>query len=128
MKIRKLILLGALMILVSCGSDFENFGRSDCAVSFTNLLETAEDRYENSMREPDSNGNQSSLEVCLQRKLLTELYLFNLRSEKNNLNLREGCTSEEISEFNTRLSNRIQDLEEDMESTWNHCEDIYGGG
>jgi len=128
MKIFKLILLLVLTILVSCGieDEVEKLGKTDCAVEFTNFLDQSEDDYQDLMIQPDSEGNQQSLEACSNRKLFTEGYLTRLRNTQNQT--KEGCTGDEISGFYVRIGDRIQDLEEDMESTWNRCEEIFGGG
>ena len=128
MKIR-ILLLTVLMITAACGVDnIKNLGRSDCAVDLDKFLDQLEDSYRDLIILPDENGNHQSLEACLQRRLLTETYLVRLSDAQNRNNTQEGCSSEEKSGFNVRIGDRIQDLEEDMESTWDRCEEVYGDG
>jgi hypothetical protein len=44
------------------------------------------------------------------------------------MNSNGGCTAEEKNTLNSRINKRVQELEEDMESTWNRCEEVYGSG
>ncbi len=129
MKIGKLILLGILIISVSCGKD--GTGRSDCAVDFGNNFDARESRYASDMHNTaNSDGDYKSLEACLQRLDLTVNYLIYIDGLHTALNGDDGCSNEERSILESRITRRIQDLEEDIENLWNqsNCEDVYGGG
>ncbi len=76
----------------------------------------------------DSEGNAQSLEACLIRKGLTEEYIQSLKNRRGWLNSNGGCTADEKSSLSARINNRVKELEEDMESTWNRCEEVYGSG
>ena len=129
MKIRKLILLGILTISVSCG--VEDLGQSECAFDLINLLNEMEDQYQYLLGQPDSDGNQQSLEACINRRDLTGDYyeaLYNEQGALNNSQEGEGCTADEKSSINSRIDERQRRLAQDIEEVWSQCEDIYGGG
>lgn len=127
MKIRKLILLSIFATFLSCGTDdIENFGLSDCAAEFTNHLDELERNYQDSMSEPDSQGNDQSLEACLNRRNLTEDYLSTLIDLRGSIPL-DLCTDGENNDFKFRINRRRADLEEDLVEVWSQCEDIFGG-
>lgn len=125
MKIIPIILITVLSIMVSC--ELEDAGKTDCAIALTEYLDQSEDDYLELMALPDRYGNHQSLEACLNRRALTEGYLARLIEEESKIDDQEGCTIEEKSQFSIRISDRIIDLEEDMDSTWDHCEEVYGG-
>ena len=128
MKIR-ILLLTVLMITAACGVDnIENLGRTDCAVIMENRLDDREDVYQDQLRQPDINGNQQSLEQCIQTRNFTSQYLLDLISLAYTNRGNSDCTGDERVEFGIRIEERINDLDQDMESTWNRCEEVYGGG
>ncbi len=125
MKIINFILLGILTINVSCG--LEDAGKSECAINFENFLDQTEDDYQELMVQPDSQGNDQSLENCLNRRFFTQDYLVKLQQTAIDIRSNGGCSEEEKEDLIVRVGDRIQDLEEDMESTWNRCEKVFGG-
>ena len=130
MKIGKLILLGIFMILVSCG--VENLGQSDCAMQYTNALDFAEDLHQDILSQPDSEGNQQSLAICLSSRQSTVDLIMSLRSaqsqlvNQSHLAVEEQCSADEIASINARIDDRILQLEQDLVEVWNDCEKIYG--
>ncbi|CAM3474793.1 hypothetical protein [Aequorivita lipolytica] len=129
MKTKILLLLAVMTLSISCIEDeVEKLGKSDCAVTVENELDELEDEYQKLMLEPDSDGNDQSLEACLNRQLATQTYFDLLLDDRTKYTDREGCTLEEKVSFNVRISERTQDLHEDMVSIWNRCEEIFGGG
>ncbi|WP_147437271.1 hypothetical protein [Ulvibacter antarcticus] len=129
MRSLKLFYISIFLISFSCGTDdIQNLGKSDCAVAFSKLLDQAEDDYIALMIQPDSDGNDQSLEACLNRKSYTQAYIVRLQNANDTLNTIAGCTDTEYFNFIGRILDRKQQLEEDMTSTWNRCEEIFGGG
>jgi hypothetical protein len=123
----KFLLVGLFTFFISCG--LEDAGKSQCAIDVEDTLDSWQTTYNIQMTEAvDSEGNSQSLEACLIRKGLTEEYIQSLKNRRGWLNSNGGCTADEKSTLNSRINNRVQELEEDMESTWNRCEEVYGSG
>ncbi len=126
MKSKLLLLMAVLTLFISCG--LEDAGKSQCAIDLEDSLESYDDTYQYNMTNAkDSKGNGTSLEACLIRKGLTEDYIQYLERKQDSLYFDGGCTSDEKSRLNTQINDRLRDLNEDMESTWNRCEEVYGG-
>ena len=78
------------------------------------------------MDRPDSQGNQQSLEICLSRQMLTKDYIGELKQQQYYFNLQNSCSGEEKERINTEITTKMRKLNEDLESTWNRCEKVYG--
>ena len=127
MKFKLLLLAGVLTFFISCG--LEDAGKSDCFIDVEDTLDSWQTTYNYQMTNAkDDDGNTQSLEACLIRKGLTEEYVQSLKNRQSWMNSNGGCTGDEKSTLNSRINNRVQELEEDMESTWNRCEEVYGSG
>ena len=127
MKSKLLLLAGVLTFIISCG--LEDAGKSDCFIDVEDTLDSWQTAYNYQMTNAkDDDGNGQSLEACLIRKGLTEEYIQSLKNRKSWMNSNGDCTGDEKSTLNARINKRIQELEEDMESTWNRCEEVYGSG
>lgn len=126
MKTKLLLIAGLFTIFLSCG--LEDPSKSDCFIEVEDNLYFMEKTYNSAMADvKDSAGNTQSLEACIMRRELTEEYIIMLKTGRSNINSQDyNCTRNEINTLNSRFDERMQELEEDMESTWNHCEDRYG--
>ncbi len=80
------------------------------------------------MIQPDSGGNDQSLEACIQRRNLTIAYIDRLKGAQTSLDANNGCSGDEKLDLNSIIFDRIDDLNEDIESTWSRCEEIFAGG
>ena len=125
MKVRKLILLGIFTVLTSCKP--EAIGIFQCFVDLTIRLDELDELYSEGLSEPDSMGNDQSLESCLNRRNLTKGYILVLDDGLDNLNNNERCSDEEIDVLASQMRDRQEDLREDLEVVWSQCEAIFGG-
>lgn len=99
-----------------------------CAMSMASRLHEREDIYQDQLIQPGSNGNQQSLEQCIQTRNFTAQYLLDLITlAGENRGNSDYCTDNERVNFGIRIEDSIGDLEQDMESTWSRCEEVYGG-
>ena len=125
MKIRVLLFaIGLASMIASCGA--EDLGKSDCAIHYINYLDRSEDEYQELMVQPDSQGNDQSLENCYNRHHYTRRYILRLYTTRNDLNA-GNCTEEEKNDIRAEISERIQELEQDIENIWSRCDEVFGG-
>lgn len=124
--IKKLILIfGILTLWQSCG--LEDLGKSECAIYIEDTLDSMQESYQTEAYDNnvDDEGNRQSLKTCLRVKQVTEKYLTNLASLKEDMNGRL-CSGEEILRLTTRIEKKEQDLNRDLIDVWNDCEKTYG--
>ena len=124
-KRKILIVLLVSMVSVACGVD--KLGPSQCYMEEKNVLKYQEDSYNDDMTNiVDADGNGQSLEACLLRRQRTLDYIELLNQIRFTAEF--ACSQEEVDMLYEEVNERKEQLNEDMESTWNRCEEIYGSG
>ena len=125
-KMRIRILALFILFISTHACDDDDFVKSDCAIYLIDNLDTWENSYGLAMIEPDSEGNDQSLEACIQRRNYTVAYKERLKEAQTDLNANDGCSGEEKFDLNNQIFERISELEEDLVNIWNRCEEIFG--
>ena len=125
-KMRLRILALCILFISTHACDDHDIIKSDCAIYLLDNLDNWENSYGLAMMEPDSEGNDQSLEACIQRRNYTIAYKERLEQAKTDLNANDGCSSQEKFDIYNQIWDRIDELEEDLVNIWNRCEEVFG--
>ena len=119
-----------LTILSSCRKS-DDLRPEGCYLENKNTLRLYNTIYNDDMTDiVDANGNGQSLEACLLRRQRTIDFINQLTSFRTIVSneVDYGCYQGEVDSLLEDIDDRIRELNEDMESTWNRCEEVYGSG
>ncbi|MBU2905050.1 hypothetical protein KO529_09665 [Arenibacter algicola] len=128
----QMIVIGLVLLMGSACTEEQaeellgNLGKSDCYKNLDAVFDLQNERYQrDAFRENvDDEGNTQSLKTCKRGQVVANETIRSLKFYSNSGT--DGCTGEEILEIEARYADRIIELNEDLESTWNRCEEVYG--
>jgi|GEM_PF-6617477 len=116
-----LVVLVVLTAFVSCSEDDGVSPELQCALDFQKRLDDAEDEYLEDLMKPDSNGNMSSTEKCIQDRNYTRQYVYTLEGFKLQLSALHECDPSQVEEFRERIENDIENYEEGLATFYDEC-------
>jgi len=129
---KTLILFSVLLLSCAFGCGIDDIGPSDCFLDIQDGYRILNTDYNEDMTNiVDQDGNGQSLEACLMRKQRTIDYIDALTVIRNSVIQSaggDGCSSEEIDTLTETFDERLDDLNADLETIWNRCEEVYGNG